>query len=189
MPDISEKLKLETSNHQTVRLWPEGAFFKVYERSAYLFVTKLRPYEVKRRYVEKAGCEVVSTAFPRKVLDDLGVHYQKGDGGAVSIRLDSGIDEQLFLSWRDSLSLTTQPVRRAAAAPTVESPTAAAPAVDVLTVEAPLMEAPSVEAPEPVGVERLVADRIRSFNLATATPIDCMLLLSDLQKMINAEGR
>ena len=54
MPAISEKLKLETANSQTVRLWPEGTFYKVYERSAYLFVTRLRPYEVKRRYVDKA---------------------------------------------------------------------------------------------------------------------------------------
>ena len=58
MPAISEKLKLETANSQTVRLWPEGTFYKVYERSAYLFVTRLRPYEVKRRYVDKVGGDV-----------------------------------------------------------------------------------------------------------------------------------
>ncbi len=54
MSSITDKLKLETANSQTVRLWPEGTFYKAYERSAYLFVTRLRPYEVKRRYVDKA---------------------------------------------------------------------------------------------------------------------------------------
>ena len=50
MPDISKKLKLESANSQTVRLWPEGTFYKVYERSAYLFVSRLRPYEAKVLY-------------------------------------------------------------------------------------------------------------------------------------------
>lgn len=53
MPSIKEKLKLEERNERTVRLWPEGTFFKVYERSAYLFVTQVRVYE-PRRYVDKA---------------------------------------------------------------------------------------------------------------------------------------
>ena len=41
MPSINDKLKAEERNERTVRLWPEGMFFKAYERSAYLFVSQV----------------------------------------------------------------------------------------------------------------------------------------------------
>ena len=189
MPAISEKLKLETAYSQTVRLWPEGTFYKVYERSAYLFVTRLRPYKVKRRYVDKVGGDVVSTAFPRTVLGGLGVDYQKNDDETVTIRLDCCIDEQQFLQWRNALPLTAQPQpakRQEAARPLVASPM---PEAQPMEAESPAVPDPAETLERPVSVERMVADRIRTFGLASATPIDCMLLLSELQRILLSEGR
>lgn len=181
MPTISDKLKLETANSQTVRLWPEGTFYKVYERSAYLFVTRLRPYEVKRRYVDKVGGDVVSTAFPRMVLGGLGVDYQKNDDETVTIRLDCCIDEQQFLQWRNALPLTAQPAKRPIQTTTATKP----PTVVAQTLE----PTESAETPPPTtSIETIVADRIRTFSLASATPIDCMLLLSELQGLLIDQG-
>ena len=182
MPAISEKLKLETANSQTVRLWPEGTFYKVYERSAYLFVTRLRPYEVKRRYVDKVGGDVVSTAFPRTVLGGLGVDYQKNDDETVAIRLDCCIDEQQYQQWRDALPLTAQPARRLGRT---------MPGLVPLNRETPVAAEPPVEreaaeSSVPAGIETLVADRIRQLNLATTTPFDCMMMLSELQRLLNS---
>lgn len=180
MPDISKKLKLESANSQTVRLWPEGTFYKAYERSAYLFVMRLRPYEVKRRYVDKAGCDVVSTGFPQSVLEGLGVGFQKGDDRTVTIRLDCCIDEQQYQQWRDALPLTAQPARRLARA---------VPGTVLLKAETPVAAEPPVEReaagiPVPVGVETVVADRIRQLDLAAATPLDCMMMLSELKRLL-----
>ena len=51
MANILEKIKLEEHNHQTIRLWPEGAFYKAYEHSAYLFVNETCA-------AEPAGCHL-----------------------------------------------------------------------------------------------------------------------------------
>ena len=106
MPSIKDKLKAEERNERTVRLWPEGTFFKAYERSAYLFVTQVRQYEVRRQFVKAAGQDVVSTGFPQSVLSKLGVSASDDDG-VKTIRMDTPIDEQQYLLWRDAVPLST----------------------------------------------------------------------------------
>jgi len=170
MPTISDKLKLETAGGQTVRLWPEGAFFKAYERSAYLFVTRLRPYEVRRRYVEAAGGDVVTTAFPRSVLSGLGVEFQEADDGHVAIRIEGGVDEQQFQQWRDQLPLPGTQVSHLREQPAVQPS------------EHP-QEEPQVGHLRTPGEARVLA-RINGFNLAAATPLDCMMMLSELQQLL-----
>lgn len=171
MPSIKEKLKFEERNERTVRLWPEGAFYKAYERSAYLFVSQIRQYELRRRYVDAVGQDVVSTGFPQSVLSKLGVSASDDDG-VKTIRMDTPIDEQQYLLWRDAVPLSTaQPKVAPQSAPQLASvPEPAKP-------QEPLIE----------GAEQEVVSRIRDFNLASATPLDCMLLLSELQKMLADE--
>ena len=157
MPSIKDKLKAEERNERTVRLWPEGTFFKAYERSAYLFVMQVRNYEVRRRFVQAVGQDVVSIGFPQTVLTSLGLQHTSATDGSVEIRLDTPLDEQQYLLWREAQTFPTpdpSPQRGGEYVP------------------------PMVSA---------VADRIRTFNLASATPLDCMLLISELQKMIRVE--
>jgi len=155
MPSIKEKLKAEERNERTVRLWPEGTFFKAYERSAYLFVTQVRHYEVRRQFVKAAGQDVVSIGFPQTVLASLGLQHEKNVNGTEEIRLDTPLDEQQYLLWREAQAYPTPN-------PSPER---------------------GVECVSPV--VSAVADRIRTFNLATATPMQCMLQLAELQKMLN----
>lgn len=176
MPNINDKLKIEERNERTVRLWPEGMYFKAYERSAYLFVNKLKDYHPCRSYVILAERDVVSIKFPQTVLETLGVNHQKADDGSVVIKFDMVIDEQQFLLWREALPLSEAKKK---------SPKkAVAPVVDVK----PVVETAPVEKPvAPMGAdtpESVVVRRISEFNLAMATPMQCMLMLSELQTLL-----
>ena len=95
MTSIKDKLKAEECNERTVRLWPEGMFFKAYERSAYLFVTQLKDYDVRRRYVDAVGRDVVWIGFPQSVLGKLEFTHATATDGAEVIKLSASVDEHL----------------------------------------------------------------------------------------------
>ena len=169
MPSIIDKLKAEERNERTIRLWPDGYGYKAYERSAYLFVQQVRNYHASRRYVDAAGQDVVSIKFPKSVVEQLQLNSKTENDGTVTIRMDSALDEQQFLLWRDDLPLTE--MKRKAVIKSV--PAAVMPEAAV---------APAVPPPAPAYSD--VEARLRSFNLAAATPLDCMLLVNELQKML-----
>ncbi|MBQ7571660.1 MAG: hypothetical protein IJT19_05405 [Bacteroidaceae bacterium] len=176
MANILEKIKLEEHNYQTIRLWPEGAFYKAYEHSAYLFVTRLRPYEIRRCYVDAARQDVVSTGFPQAVLSDLGVPSEVTDGGVVSIRLKDGLDEQQYLAWRDALPLAGRQTRKRAGTKP--------PAPAIAREEDDRAPVPALPT-----AEQTVAERLRRLDLAATTPMRCMMLLAELQRILRQDER
>ena len=163
MPKITDKLKAEERNERTVRLWPEGYGYKAYERSAYLFVTQVRNYQVCRRYVDAAGQDVVSIKFPKLVTDSLGLSLRHEDDGSLSFRMDNALDEQHYLQWRDRLPMMTLTKKRA--------------------VELKV-QVQAAAKPGPPAIEHDVAERIRMFNLAGVTPLECMVFLSEIQQSL-----
>ena len=56
---ISEILKKEATNIGDIILFKDGIFWRAYERSAYLFTTHVKPYQLTKRYFKNVGCEVV----------------------------------------------------------------------------------------------------------------------------------
>ncbi|MBQ3753258.1 MAG: hypothetical protein II864_06895 [Prevotella sp.] len=173
MPSIKEKLKAEERNERTVRLWPEGTFYKAYERSAFLFVKQVREYSPRRRYIQAVGQDVLSIGFPQTVLESLGMHHAPATDGAEVIQLSAALDEQQFLLWRDSVA-KEQPSSAVVSAPS----------------QAALSESEEIKAQSGIkpATEQPVIKRLREFNLASATPLDCMLLVSELQTIILKEA-
>lgn len=153
MPTITEKLKAEEHNQRSIRLWPEGLFFVAYERSAYLFLKHVRTYELRRVFYKNIARDVVSIGFPKTVIDQLGLVHVTAHDGTEVITLDTSLDEQQFLQWRDS------------------SP---------LSGEESGAEVNNADLSSPV------IQRLREFNLAMATPLDCMMLVSELQTMLRS---
>ena len=178
MATILEKIAAEEHNERTIRLWPEGSFYKAYERSAYLFVTQLRPYSVRSRYVQAAGRDVLSTGFPQSVLGSLGKRFDKATDGAVVITVDAPVDEQAVLRWRDQHRGQT-PVLSVPCAVEQQKQHKGQPPVLI-----PEQSSPSRSLSVTCAVEQVVASRIRQTNLAAVTPMECMLLLSELQTML-----
>lgn len=161
MPSIKEKLKSEVGNECTIRLWPEGTFYKAYERSAYLFVKQVRPYQVRKRYVDVVARNVVSVGFPQSVLKSLGVNSHSERDGSVTFGVDTPLDEQQYLLWYDDIQPT-----------------------DKVRVQPSAPEKGAAVDENITGSTSFILRRLREFNLANATPTQCLLLVSELQNML-----
>ena len=157
MPSIKEKLKAEVGNERTIRLWPEGTFYKAYERSAYLFVKQVRPYQVRNVVAQN----VVSVGFPQSVLKSLGVNSHSERDGSVTFGVDTPLDEQQYLLWYDDIQPT-----------------------DKVRVQPSAPEKGAVVDGNITNQSSTILRRLREFNLANATPTQCLLLVSELQNML-----
>jgi len=79
----------EDANPGQVYLYPEGAFFKAYQKSAWLLCTRVFPFKVSARPLKGLEDPLLSVGFPQSSLDKsinsfLGItsHYR-----AYNIRL------------------------------------------------------------------------------------------------------
>lgn len=68
MSNLLEILSIEQENQSSVYFYREGAFYKAYEHSAYLFVHHVKPFRLKRRFVKSVKREVISVGFPTNSL-------------------------------------------------------------------------------------------------------------------------
>lgn len=62
MTTIESILAKESDNRQQIYLYREGVFYKAYERSAYLFVTRVKPFRAKKKTVKAGACASVCSS-------------------------------------------------------------------------------------------------------------------------------
>ena len=86
-----------------VLLFEEGVFFKVYERSAWLFYHCVKPYLLKKRFVKAVGQEIVYLGFPISVSEDL-PQYNGLDKVRV-LNVEQMCDMPDYAVWKDSVHL------------------------------------------------------------------------------------
>ena len=147
----------EAKTNHSVRLFREGSlFFRAYERSAYLFVHHVRMYEIHHKYFKVCNNDVVWLGFPQKSLPSLGCQYVENADGTVSIPVEVEIDEQQFQQWKSE---------------------------QISHQKLPVMDVPFTTKTDKDEAE--VLQRLRTFNLAGSTPMETMLFVSELQRMLN----
>lgn len=157
MASINEILASEAKTNHSVRLFREGSlFFRAYERSAYLFVHHVRMYEIHHKYFKVCNNDVVWLGFPQKSLPSLGCQYVENADGTVTIPVEAEIDEQQFQQWKSE---------------------------QVSHQKLPVMDVPFTTKTDKDEAE--VLQRLRTFNLAGSTPMETMLFVSELQRMLN----
>lgn len=106
MPNLSEILQNESTNTGAIFFYREGVFYKAYERSAYLFVKYVKPFQVKKRMVKSVKQEVVSIGFPTNSL----INYFPSDKikekeNIVEVDLEKIIDMDEFGAWKNKKRL------------------------------------------------------------------------------------
>lgn len=170
MASINEILASEAKTNHSVRLFREGSlFFRAYERSAYLFVHHVRMYEIHHKYFKVCNNDVVWLGFPQKSLPSLGCQYVENADGTVTIPVEAEIDEQQFQQWKsEQVSRQELP---GMAVPFTMKPTP------------PPSPPPVLQTADKAEAE--VLQRLRTFNLAGSTPMETMLFVSELQRMLN----
>jgi len=74
---IKDIVSLEKDNHANIYLLREGLFWRAYEKSAYLFTSHIKPYQLNKKYYKNVDCELVYCGFPRTALDELASRPQR----------------------------------------------------------------------------------------------------------------
>ena len=65
---ISEILKIEDANTGSINLFKEGIFWRVYQKSAYLFTKYIKELKVLKKFYKNVNREVVYAGFPDIIL-------------------------------------------------------------------------------------------------------------------------
>lgn len=164
MPQISTILQDEQQNNGAhIRLYAEGVFYKAYERSAWVACRVLHPFMVKKRAVRKVGQEVVSIGFPKASLSKW----------AGTRRVEPIGDDCVVIYMNDDEALPF-------AADEYEAWKAG---IDLAVKEA--VNEPEVQQTAAVGtVEAEVCQAIRRFPIESKNPIECMLFVAELKRML-----
>jgi hypothetical protein len=156
---LSEKLDL--LNDDSIRLYKEGVFWVAYEQDAFRLccVKHLRP---SCKYVKVVKQTVISVGFPDSVLQSVLAHFEVKERTAfyVCMSTEEEMKPQAFATWKSEVETTARAVQKVK----TELP--------AMNSKIELSDMPSVY------------ERLRSFRLCTATPMDCMRFVEELQEMI-----
>ena len=170
MRTLEEIVGSEDKNLSQVVLYPEGMFYKAYERSAYVCATRISPFKPSRKRVKYLGRDVVSIGFPIGALTKYfsGASPQE-PGGCVVVELAEAVDAQAFETWKAALPFKEPKARVVpAASAAIPEEMAGGRAENVSEGES----------------ERLVR-MIRGFRLESATPLQCVVFIDELKRVID----
>lgn len=196
----------EAENRNRIILYREGLFWKAYERSAYIVCMQIAPFRpTKRNPKSLDGAEIVSIGFPwsheEKYLGGLRRVEESAD--RLVLEAPAPIQPADFDIWKALLPLHVPSGRsktadRAATGPV--NPLTAEAASEIVAQRPEACALPAGESanptddklPSPAGrtsdtalsAAHAVAERVRLFNLAESTPMECMLFISDLKKTL-----
>lgn len=97
---------IEDTNPGQVYLYPEGAFYKAYQKSAWLLCTRVHPFKVSARPLKGLDGPLLSVGFPQSSLDKFSAGLQVAEnpsgGGEKCLYINELIDFSLYEAWRGS---------------------------------------------------------------------------------------
>jgi hypothetical protein len=172
---IAEKIKYTAAKDGSsvftdIHLFKEGIFWVAYEQSAYA-VWLLKQYKPTKKQIKSVGMEIVSVGFPASALTSLtaitgsveAIDAEAANEDGVEnarhivLRTESALNEADFLEWKNGLETSgNEAVYHAPAASDICSANSASAAV---------------------------LDKIRTFDLSNATPMECMLFISEIKNL------
>ncbi|MBQ7941986.1 MAG: hypothetical protein IJ328_06235 [Muribaculaceae bacterium] len=158
MSTIKERIEREQSNIDKIYLYKEGIFYKAYERSAYLWITNICNYEIKKRYVKTVDRMIVYIGFPISALENRllnRVYREESEYTIVEPDTASVIDAEAYNEWHKALENEKE------------------------KCGFPECNEPNAEA---------IVDEIMKYPIETSSPIECMMFLSQLKKRCVADG-
>lgn len=159
MANLQEILRTESENSNKIHFYREGVFYKAYEQSAYLFVTHVKPFMVKKQFVKSVKREVVSIGFPTNSIHNYfesGTIVEKENEAEVVI--DNCMTTADFEKWRENIKMTLAKETSA--------------------------KVESLSATPEADTENSIIQKIKIFPIESKTPLDCMLFLSELKKSL-----
>lgn len=174
---LTEKLALETAASGHIHLHREGLFWKAYEQSAVKFIRTIAAYQINTRYVKHFGREIISLGFPHRILDKVLENRRHEQPDEKHIRIESTtLDDATFLAVKQKY------------VPPSPSPLVS-PQPGTLSAVRPGGTPPGAEKNSGTTTGAEVLDQLRRYNIAAATPVDCMNFLVALKSRLDGECR
>ena len=87
---------IEDANPGQVYLYPEGAFYKAYQKSAWILRTKVHPFKLSSRSLKGLEAPLLSVGFPQSSLDKFSTGLVPCPGLSVLVGVSS------LCSWEES---------------------------------------------------------------------------------------
>ena len=167
-------LAIEKDNTDRIILLREGFFWKVYERSAFLFVTYVKKYRPSRRYIKSSGEQIINIGFPGDSLDTLLEGYERlvDTLYRVEVKSPQPVNLEDFQSWKGGVKLK-MPRQSSGFSlmkrfPNLTGITSNSESVVELENDLP----------------PIVRQKLQDFDLAHSTPVECFELVSQLQGLL-----
>lgn len=161
--NLKDKLDAESISEPNIFLHMEGMFWKAYEQSAMRFVKEVKTYKLLKKHVKAVKKDVVFLGFPAGSLDDIlsGREYSHENDRLISFKVENVYTSDEFDEWKSNIPLVEEAAAQASAENVQSQP------------EAGLTTA-----------ERNVIGQLMAFSVETASPIQCMMLVSNLQAQL-----
>ena len=209
-------IRTEAANTDRIILYREGLFWKAYERSAFAVCSQVRAFKTTKKALKTlGGGHLVSIGFPAASENAVcgALECVSREQDRVVFAAPRAVDAAEFEVWKAAQPLK-EAVRRTKTAVAVDADVAAADVVATGAVAAgpgiavagnpavaghlpeERMRSPSeaesrpgmryAEADFSLTAACRVAGALKEFNLAEKTPLECMMFLSELKKMIHS---
>lgn len=152
-----EILKSEKNNSGTIHLHPEGMFYKAYEASALLLRKSGVELQPVKKSVKKENCSIVAVGFPIGQLEARMANLKRESdtpAGHPAFRALVTVTDEEVEAWKDELEEQQPKGVKTKAAPSFTEN------------------------------ERLVLERLRSFNVASNSPLEAMSFLNELVNLL-----
>lgn len=156
-------LKQENEHSETIHLHKEGAFWKAYEYSAYIFVFAVMNCKPKKQVFREIDREMVHIGFPLTSLEKLKDKFSfvSKEDSSCTIKPLSFTPTLSFEEWKKSIALYT-PQRK---------------------------EKTQLKNENLNCSNENIVNKILAFNIESKTPMECMMFLIDLKNMLNDKIR
>lgn len=156
-----EILEREDARSTTIHLYKEGIFWKAYEYSAYRFVFGILKCKPKKQRFKETSTEMIHIGFPLTSLDTHQDSFRliSKDENTCTIEPVDFLPQMTFEEWKNSIETTVSNNKGA-----------------------------NLMLPKGTSLtDEYIINKVRSFNIESKTPMDCMMFLVDLKKKINGE--
>ena len=159
--NISEIITNELINANGIVLYKEGIFWKMFEKSAFRFVSHFKPYQIIKKPLKESGQQYVYCGFPDNALEQnlklMDNQNVTRNNTRIEINGFETLNEEAFHAWKNNFDIIVK-----------TNPTNAKNSSNNFS-----------------GNYDGIIERIKLFQLINKTPVDCQLFIMELQKELN----
>ena len=166
-----ERIDREKDNLNTIILHSDGGlFYNLYERSAYAFNTRIKPFKVHVKTLKALSSPYISIGVPTSKVNDYlnGLELCKDNPEYLVATLKEPIDENAFQAWKKHFIEQKE----------IENTSETIP---VLDVHSDSQTEGTTKKDENISFVRTCFQDVKMLNLASMTPMEAMLFLNELQ--------